>query len=49
MVHYPKSFKKKICYFWGYRNHTIIDAETELSLWEKTLPADKSEVHQTSN
>jgi hypothetical protein len=46
MVHYPKPFKKKICYFWGYRNHTIIDAETELSLWGKTLPADKSEVHQ---
>jgi len=48
MVHYPKPFKKKICYFWGYRNHTIIDAEIELSLWKKTLPADKSEVHQTS-
>jgi len=46
MVHYPKPFKKEICYFWGYRNHIIIDAETELSLWEKTLPANKSEMRQ---
>jgi len=46
MVHYPRPFKKKICYFWGYRNHTIIDAETELSLWEETLPADRSEICQ---
>ncbi len=46
MVHYPKPFKKEICYFWGYRNHIIIDAETELSLWEKTLPASKSEMRQ---
>lgn len=47
MVHYPRSFKEKICYFWGYRNHTIIDAETELSLGEETLPADRSEIRQT--
>lgn len=46
MVHYPKPFKKKIRYFWGYRNHIIIDAETELSLWEKILPANKSEMRQ---
>ncbi len=46
IVHYPKPFKKKICYFWGYRNHVIVDAETELSLWEKTLPANKSEMRQ---
>lgn len=47
MVHYPRPFKKKICYFWGYRNHTIIDAETELSLWQETLPADRSNIRQT--
>ncbi len=40
MVHYPRPFKKKICYFWGYRNHTIIDAETELlEKWEMYLPS----------
>lgn len=46
MVHYPKPFKKKVRYFWGYRNHSIVDADTELSLCERTLPADKSEVYQ---
>jgi len=46
MVHYPNPFKKKVRYFWGYRNHSIIDADTELSLHERTLPADKSETHQ---
>lgn len=46
MVHYPKPFKKKVSYFWGYRNHSIVDADTELSLCERTLPADKSEVPQ---
>ena len=46
MIHYPRPFKKEICYFWGYRNHVIVDAETELSLWEKTLLANKSEIRQ---
>ena len=31
--------KKKVEYFWGYRNHTVIDAITELPLWEITKPA----------
>jgi len=30
------SSKKKIQYFWGYRNHAIIDATTELPLVEIT-------------
>ena len=29
----------KFSYFWGYRNHIIVDFETELPLWELTQPA----------
>ena len=43
LVHFPQPFKHKIDYFWGYRNHTITDTETELPIHEKTLPADKDE------
>jgi hypothetical protein len=43
MVHFPKPFKKKIVYFWGYRNHVISDTTTELPLWEITCPADIGE------
>ena len=43
LVHYPQPFKRKIDYFWGYRNHTITDTTTELPLHEKTYPADKHE------
>jgi len=46
MVQYPKPFKTKICYFWGYRNHVVIDVPTELPLFQRTLPADKSEISQ---
>ena len=38
MVTFSKS-KKDISYFWGYRNHVVIDAEEELPLWEITKPA----------
>jgi hypothetical protein len=38
--------KKKIRYFWGYRNHILVDAQEELPLWEITHPADVSEIHQ---
>jgi len=34
---------RKIFFFWGYRNHVIVDAETELPLWEQTVPADRKE------
>jgi hypothetical protein len=34
-----KKVEKKIVYFWGYRNHVIFDALSELPLFEKTLPA----------
>jgi hypothetical protein len=38
IVTFPKN-KKKIEYFWGYRNHTVIDAISELPVWEITKPA----------
>ena len=31
-------------YFWGYKNHCVIDAESELPVWEITRPAN---VHET--
>lgn len=37
---------KKIRYFWGYRNHILVDAQEELPLWEITHPADVGEIHQ---
>jgi hypothetical protein len=42
-IHFPSPFKKKIHYFWGYRNHIINDLESELPVWEVTLQANKSE------
>ncbi len=38
MITFPKG-KKKVDFFWGYRNHTVIDAKTELPIWEITKPA----------
>lgn len=46
LIHFPQPFKKEIRYFWGYRNHIVVDAEEELPLWEVTHPANISEVHQ---
>jgi len=46
LIHFPQPFKKEIRYFWGYRNHIVADAEEELPIWEVTLPANKSEIHQ---
>ena len=31
--------QKKIVYFWGYRNHCIIDCKSELPVEEETKPA----------
>jgi uncharacterized protein YoaH (UPF0181 family) len=44
LIHYPKPFKKKVCYFWGYRDHVVSDIDTELPLWEVTKPANISEI-----
>ncbi len=39
IVHYPSNNKRQIKYFWGYRNHVVSDAESELPIWEVTKPA----------
>lgn len=44
MIHYPTPFKKKIRYFWGYRNHLVSDNETELPIGEVTKPAHISDI-----
>jgi len=44
MIHYPNPFKKKVQYFWGYRNHIISDAHTELPICETTQQAQVHEV-----
>jgi hypothetical protein len=46
MIHFPKPFKKQIRFFWGYRNHVVVDAHEELPIWEGTHPADRAESHQ---
>ncbi len=44
MIHYPTPYKKEVRYFWGYRNHVIIDTATELPIWETTKPANIAEI-----
>jgi len=39
MVIFPKPNKKKILYFWGFRDHVVIDAKEELAIWQTTKPA----------
>jgi len=38
IVTFAKS-KKEISYFWGYRDHVVIDAKSELPVWNITKPA----------
>ncbi len=40
---YLGSGTRKIRYFWGYRNHIVVDFATELPLWEETRPANYHE------
>jgi len=42
-IHFPTQFKRKIHCFWGYRNHSINDLESELPVYEITLQANKNE------
>lgn len=42
-IHFPSPFKRKIHYFWGYRNHIINDMKSELPIAEMTLQANKDE------
>ena len=44
MIHYLTPYKKEVRYFWGYRNHVIIDTATELPIWETTKPAHIAEI-----
>jgi hypothetical protein len=46
MIHWPDPDSKKVVYFWGYRNHVVSDAKSEIPLWEQTHPANVSEVIQ---
>jgi len=43
IITFPNPNKKKIAYFWGYRNHIISDAISELPVAEITKPANVSE------
>ncbi|MBW1667520.1 MAG: transposase [Deltaproteobacteria bacterium] len=38
MIHFKKPFEKQAQCFWGYRNHSIMDCESELPIWELTKP-----------
>lgn len=42
-IEFPQPFKKEVNYFWGYRNHIICDADSELPVEEITKPASVSE------
>ena len=39
MIHFKVPFQKEPQYFWGYRNHSITDCDSELPVWEVTKPA----------
>jgi hypothetical protein len=39
ITYFNKPFQKKAQYFWGYRNHSVTDCDSELPLWELTKPA----------
>ena len=39
MIHFKGPFNKQPQYFWGYKNHSITDCESELPVWELTKPA----------
>jgi hypothetical protein len=43
LVHYPHAFQAKIAWFWGYMNHILNNAVSELPLHAKTLPANPDE------
>jgi hypothetical protein len=42
---YMASATQKIRYFWGYRNHALVDFETELPLAQETHPPNHHEIH----
>jgi transposase len=42
-IHFPQPFQPKVAFYWGYRNHIIIDTESELPIYEITCPNDRDE------
>lgn len=45
IIHYPNPNDRKVHYFWGYKNFSIVDAKEELPVWETTRPAN---VHEST-
>ncbi len=43
LASYARAESRKVFFFWGYRNHVIVDTKTELPLWERTEPADRKD------
>ncbi len=43
MVIFLKPNQKQILYFWGFRDHVVIDAKEELPIWHVTKPANVHE------
>lgn len=43
LTSFARGDSRKVIYFWGYRNHVVVDTETELPLWEQTEPADRKD------
>jgi len=39
MIYFNNPFKQEPRYFWGYRNHSVTDCDSELPLWEVTKSA----------
>jgi len=39
VIHFKNPFEKEPQYFWGYRNHSITDCDSELPIYELTKPA----------
>jgi hypothetical protein len=42
-IHFLQPLPSKVMFYWGYRNHIVIDAESELPLCEITHPNDRGE------
>src|SRR5579871_1610051 len=43
LTSYVSPPSRKTIFFWGYRNHVVVDTETELPLWERTEPAHRKD------
>ncbi|HUU28645.1 MAG TPA: transposase [archaeon] len=43
-IHYPSPGKKKVVFFWGYRNHVLANLTSELPIMEITAPNSVGEV-----